>query len=243
MSQDTTSFITQQAKKRLIKDVSSIYKTPLNDQGIYYIHDDSDMLKGYAMIIGPKDTPYENGYYFFKFTFPHNYPTYPPTVTYMTNDGRTRFNPNLYRNGKVCVSVLNTWKGEGWTSCQTIRTILLTLVTLLNDTPLLNEPGIKKCNIDYDSYQEIIQYKNIEHAIYNMISKTSIPNDFISFYPFMVEHFLKENQNILNAIKKYEKNHPTSYTIKTSIYRMNIRVNWKKLYDQLTSIINQINQM
>ena len=50
------------------------------------------------------------------------------TLNYLTNDGKTRFNPNLYRNGKVCISLLNTWKGEQWTSCQTIESILLSLV-------------------------------------------------------------------------------------------------------------------
>ena len=26
-----------------------------------------------------------------------------------------RFNPNLYSDGKVCLSLLGTWHGEGWT--------------------------------------------------------------------------------------------------------------------------------
>ena len=39
--------------------------------------------------------------------------------------------------------VLNTWKGEQWTGCNTIKSILLILCSLLNDdTALLNEPGI-----------------------------------------------------------------------------------------------------
>ena len=78
----------------------------------------------------------------FEFNFPTNYPMSPPKLNYLTNDGSTRFHPNLYRNGKVCLSVLNTWRGEGWTSCQTIRSVLLILVTLFHNKPLLNEPGI-----------------------------------------------------------------------------------------------------
>ena len=54
----------------------------------------------------------------------------------------TRFNPNFYRNGKVCLSILNTWEGEKWSSCQSIRSILITLQMTMNETPLLNEPGI-----------------------------------------------------------------------------------------------------
>ena len=98
-------------KNRLLKDVISIIKEPLTENGIYYVHDEGNMLKGYAMIIGPEDTPYHHGFYLFEFDYPSDYPFSPPKVTYHTNDGKTRFNPNLYRNGKVCVSILNTWKG------------------------------------------------------------------------------------------------------------------------------------
>ena len=31
---------------RLLKDVRNIVKNPLTDNGIYYIHDDADMMKG-----------------------------------------------------------------------------------------------------------------------------------------------------------------------------------------------------
>ena len=64
------------------------------------------MLKGYAIIFGPSDTLYRYGAYCFEFKFPTNYPFSPPKLKYMTNDGYTRFHPNLYRNGKVCISVL-----------------------------------------------------------------------------------------------------------------------------------------
>ena len=125
MENTSKNFVREQTVKRLIRDIVSLHKQPLIKQGIYYQHDDENMLVGYAMIIGPQDTPYEHGFFFFKFIFPDNYPLNPPKVVYMTNDGKTRFHPNLYRNGKTCLSILNTWKGESWTSCQTIRSILL----------------------------------------------------------------------------------------------------------------------
>ena len=52
-----------QNKKRLVKDISNIIKDPLTEQGIYYIHDEENMLEGYAMIIGPEDSIYEYGVY------------------------------------------------------------------------------------------------------------------------------------------------------------------------------------
>ena len=147
-------FITKQTQKRLISDITNLYKNPLNEQGIFYIHDDENMMKGHAMIIGPPDTPYEDGMYFFEFNFPYDYPINPPKVVFLNNNGHTRFNPNLYRNGKVCLSILNTWRGEGWTSCQTIRSVLLTLVTVLNEKPLLNEPGVRDNDIEIKTYNQ-----------------------------------------------------------------------------------------
>ena len=77
----------------------------------------------------------------------------------MTNDGTTRFHPNLYRNGKVCISILNTWKGEQWTSCQTIKSVLLMLVTLFHNKPLLNEPGFTERHRSFIPYNNIIRLK------------------------------------------------------------------------------------
>ena len=41
-----TTFISKETMNRLLKDVKQIIKNPLIDQGIYYVHDDTDMLKG-----------------------------------------------------------------------------------------------------------------------------------------------------------------------------------------------------
>lgn len=44
--------ITRDTINRLLKDVKQIMKNPLTTNGIYYIHDEADMLNGYAMIVG-----------------------------------------------------------------------------------------------------------------------------------------------------------------------------------------------
>merc|ERR1711871_276074 len=127
--------ISRNTALRLIKDIRNLKKNPLDDNGIYYEHDEEDMLHGKALIIGPSNTPYQYGFYFFKFEFTDNYPHEPPKLTYYTQGDNVRFHPNLYRSGKVCVSILNTWKGEQWSSCQTISSILLTLISLLHNKP------------------------------------------------------------------------------------------------------------
>ena len=61
------NIISKESVHRLLLDVRQIMKNPLEDNGIYYSHDETDMLRGYAMIVGPSDTPYFGGFYFFKF--------------------------------------------------------------------------------------------------------------------------------------------------------------------------------
>lgn len=61
----------------------------------------------HALITGPFDTPYEGGFFLFLFRCPPDYPIHPPRVKLITTGNNTvRFNPNFYRNGKVCLSIL-----------------------------------------------------------------------------------------------------------------------------------------
>lgn len=237
---DTQNFINKETIQRLLKDVKQIMRHPLTDNGIYYSHDEIDMMKGYAMIVGPEDTPYFGGFYFFKFDFPSDYPFSPPLVTYMTNDGRTRFNPNLYVCGKVCLSILNTWSGEKWSSCQTINSILLALCTLLNEAPLENEPGHHKKSPDFIPYQKSIEFSNINFAVCELVNRNTnkIPHPFQLFYPFMKEHFFKNYDKLLAIVEKnMDKNGP----VYVRIYSMSTQVDYNCLKNKLTLTKELIN--
>ena len=69
------------AVKRLISDIKDLKKNKnnLSKEGIFYEHDETNIMKGYALIIGPKDTPYEYGNFLFIFDFPEDYPHSPPS--------------------------------------------------------------------------------------------------------------------------------------------------------------------
>lgn len=231
---ESTKIITKETIQRLLKDIKQIINHPLTDNGIYYSHDETDMMKGYAMIIGPANTPYFGGFYFFKFEFPYDYPFSPPKVTYMTNDGSTRYNPNLYKCGKVCVSILNTWPGDKWSACQTLNSILLSLCSLLNDAPLENEPGHNKNSNDFIPYQHSIEFKNINFCICDLlnISKNLIPTPFHIFYPFMKENFINNYDKILEFVETKEK---TAYntTEYVQIYCMKTEIDYMRLKEKL----------
>tara|TARA_B100000963_G_scaffold278699_1_gene247115 strand:+ start:9209 stop:9949 length:741 start_codon:yes stop_codon:yes gene_type:complete len=237
--------MSKDSRKRLQKDIIDIIKNPLTEHGIYYTHDDSDMLKGYAVIFGPGDTIYRHGAYMFGFKFPTNYPVSPPKLTYLTNDGNTRFHPNLYRNGKVCLSVLNTWRGEGWTSCQTIRSILLILVTLFHNKPLLNEPGIKESHRSFVPYNKIITYRNIEHSILNIFSSGLKPETqplYLSwFFPFYKKYITAHSEEIIRYINELKENNEYNGQFSTSIYGLSCKTNYKKMLTDFKKVVSKLN--
>ena len=227
--------ISRDTINRLLKDVKQIIKNPLTSNGIYYVHDESDMMKGYAMIVGPEDTPYFGGFYFFELNYPQDYPHSPPKAVYYTNGNNVRFNPNLYKCGKVCISLLNTWAGDQWTSCQSITSVLLSLCTLLCKDPLLNEPGINSSNRDFHAYNQIIDYANMDIAVCDIVSKKEgIYHDFFNvFYPFVKEHFVKNYDKTLIFAQKLFVENPIPQTLKTSLYLMNITLDYEKLLHKL----------
>ena len=219
--------------RRIMMDVKEIMNDKIDN--INYQHDEDNLYKGYALIIGPKDTPYENGFYFFEFTFPESYPFNPPKVKFHTYDGFTRFNPNLYINGNVCLSILNTWEGEKWSSCQSIRSILLTLTTVLNDKPLLNEPGINIHHKDFDGYNDLLEYKNVEISILKYLEKTNLNYNFHIFYKSMIEHFIKNYESIIKKIQKPSKR------IQLSIYsNISYNLNYSQLIHLLEIVHNEL---
>lgn len=235
-------FVSRDTQRRLIRDISSLYKNPLNDQGIYYIHDDEDILKGYAMIYGPNGTPYENGVYLFEFYFPSDYPVNPPKVIFLNRDGKTRFNPNLYRNGKVCLSILNTWRGEGWTSCQTIRSVLLTLVTVLNENPLLNEPGVTERHSDFRPYNKIIEYKNIEYSILELVTGDNFPSMCVPFLNFAKENIHTNKKKILEKVEKLAIKNPEPIYLSSRVYDMSFKVDYNKLFNRIIVMFAKLDE-
>lgn len=183
------------ALKRIVVDVMSLKKD--SPENIYIDFDEKNMYKITALIIGPTDTPYEGGFFFFTFTIPNNYPFSPPKVTFDTIDGTVRFNPNLYQRGKVCLSIINTWPGPKWTSVQSIRSILLSIQSLLNYYPLMNEPGYDTLSPDDERiklYNNIIKYETLRLGVFAMLDNSTHPE----FNDIIKNHFI-------NNYKQYEK--------------------------------------
>jgi len=222
------------AQKRIAKDIKNYIKSDLNNVGIYCHIDESNIQDIKALIIGPKNTPYENGFYFFNIHFPNDYPFSPPKVTFLTYEVGIRFNPNLYTNGKVCISILGTWSGPGWTTVLNLNTVLLSIQSLLNENPLTNEPGFEnengKRSIDYN---KIIEYSNIKSATIKNLETP--PEGFDVFKPIMIDHFVKNIQ----FYKRYITQNNKIKTMTSSIYSMNIQCNIGYIKERIDFLYNK----
>jgi len=227
-------YIMNPCLKRIILDISDIKKSPI--EGAYYFPCEDNIMKGTALVIGPENTPYEYGNYLFSFEFTPLFPYEPPLLRYETNDGHTRFNPNFYRSGKVCLSILNTWPGERWSACQSIRSILITLQMTMNEYPLLNEPGVQwdaHFNL-VKKYNKIIQYRNIEVSIIDYLCKKRMVSDNI--YETMKQHFEKNKDKIMEKVERLTRSSSASSVISISIYSQHCILKYEQLKEKLNII-------
>lgn len=228
-----------EALKRIIIDIKDMRKSPI--ENIHYVPDEENILNGYALIVGPQNTPYEYGNFLFEFHFSEKYPYEPPKVVYKSNDGATRFNPNLYRSGKVCLSILNTWSGEQWSACQTLRSVLLTLQMTLNEMPLVNEPGVdEKLHMgSILKYNKMVHFKTLEFTILHyMKNNDKIPIQDPEIINKMKEIYEKNKTNILKSALELKINFKTEL-LYTQMYDMKMNLNYEDLYNRLNSFINK----
>ncbi|KAF2502718.1 hypothetical protein BU16DRAFT_545953 [Lophium mytilinum] len=105
-----------------------------------------DLLR--VLIIGPSDTPYEYAPFIIDMHLGSSFPNSPPEAFFHSwTDGQGPVNPNLYEDGKICLSLLGTWhadeRNENWNAAKsTVLQVLVSIMGLvLVKEPYYNEAG------------------------------------------------------------------------------------------------------
>ena len=183
--------------KRLMRELGKLSEEgslPVSAEGAIYVMRDAnrmDVLK--VLISGPADvlrpeqgeTPYALGLFEFHIFVPQDYPNVSPLVNLQTTgDGLVRFNPNLYSDGKVCLSLLGTWHGEGWmppsagNSGSTILQVLVSIQSIIMvPKPYFNEPGYAEeegtpaGEQRSREYNDNIRLATLRHAVRDMLRR------------------------------------------------------------------------
>jgi len=210
-----TEKLNQSAIMRVLSEISSFKSgLPLNWESSIWVRVSKTNFNIFSFLIsGPKDTPYENGLFEFHAYFPIDYPnSVPQVVIHTTDNGKVRFNPNLYANGKVCLSLLGTWAGqesEKWNpKTSTFIQVMISIQSLiLVDQPCFNEPGWErdintpKGKIISDSYNRDLHHHTIRLGMINMIK-----NPPVGFEQVVKNHFSMKKEEIINTCNLWEQN-------------------------------------
>ncbi|XP_075983137.1 BIR repeat containing ubiquitin-conjugating enzyme isoform X3 [Anticarsia gemmatalis] len=168
--------------KRLAQEAATLATSlPLSYSSSVFVRTDADRLDVMKVLItGPSDTPYANGCFVLDVYFPAEYPAVPMLINLETTGRHSvRFNPNLYNDGKVCLSVLNTWHGrpeEKWNAhTSSFLQVLVSIQSLiLVPEPYFNEPGYERsrgtrvgssASLEYNSniYQACVRWAMLDH--------------------------------------------------------------------------------
>lgn len=120
--------------------------------------DESDLYNWEVAIFGPPNTHYEGGYFKARIKFPIDYPYSPPAFRFLTK----MWHPNIYENGDVCISILHPpvddpqsgeLPSERWNPTQNVRTILLSVISLLNE-PNTFSPANVDASVMYRKWRD-----------------------------------------------------------------------------------------
>lgn len=122
-------------------------------EGIAVELSDDNLHEWKVYIEGPKETFYEGGIFQLAMKFPTDYPMSPPTVTFISDF----WHPNVYPDGKVCISILHPpgvdemsgeLPEERWLPTQTVTTILLSIISLLS-APNTSSPANVDASVEW----------------------------------------------------------------------------------------------
>ncbi|KAF2864279.1 hypothetical protein K470DRAFT_253947 [Piedraia hortae CBS 480.64] len=139
--------------KRIQKEHRILQKPGAIPDGIYIRSWESRLDLIRVLFVGPAETPYRYAPFLVDFHLGPNFPVEPPEAYFHSwptesgLGGSGKVNPNLYEDGKICLSLLGTWehqnKAEGWNpSTSTFLQVIVSIQGLvLVAEPYFNEAG------------------------------------------------------------------------------------------------------
>ena len=162
-----------------------------------------------ALISGPRDTPYAFGLWGFDIALPPSYPDKCPLVKFTTTGGGTvRMNPNLYADGKVCLSLLGTWQGPGWDpKHSTLGQVLMSIQALiLCEQPIRNEPCYSNRSaamLAVRMYNQHLRLATMQHGILPFI-RNAPPGFEDSVHIYWRHHAADVQETVASWLKEAE---------------------------------------
>ncbi|XP_055103778.1 ubiquitin-conjugating enzyme E2 R1 isoform X1 [Symphalangus syndactylus] len=145
------------SQKALLLELKGLQEEPVEGFRVTLV-DEGDLYNWEVAIFGPPNTYYEGGYFKARLKFPIDYPYSPPAFRFLTK----MWHPNIYETGDVCISILHPpvddpqsgeLPSERWNPTQNVRTILLSVISLLNE-PNTFSPANVDASVMYRKWKE-----------------------------------------------------------------------------------------
>ncbi|KAG0378694.1 Ubiquitin-conjugating enzyme E2 32 [Mortierella sp. AD032] len=110
------------AVKRIMQEARELMREPSTDFAANPL--ETDIFEWHFTIRGPEETEFEGGLYHGRILLPNNYPFAPPSLMFMTPNGRFELHK------KVCLSITG-YHPEYWQPAWGIRTVLVAVMGFL----------------------------------------------------------------------------------------------------------------
>ncbi|XP_056643108.1 (E3-independent) E2 ubiquitin-conjugating enzyme [Diorhabda sublineata] len=159
-----------------------------------------------VLIRGPDKTPYEDGLFLFDIQLSTDYPRSPPIVHYISYSSE-RLNPNLYVEGKVCISLLGTWMGRGtevWGPNSTLLQLIVSIQGLiLVSEPYYNEAGYEKQTDTQQGYENSRTYNELVILKLIQSMKEMLQSPPETFKREIIWHFTRNGRKLCERLRNY----------------------------------------
>uniref|UniRef100_A0AC35TWL6 UBIQUITIN_CONJUGAT_2 domain-containing protein n=1 Tax=Rhabditophanes sp. KR3021 TaxID=114890 RepID=A0AC35TWL6_9BILA len=165
------------ARRRMMNDFRQLKSDP--PPGIDAEPKPDNFMSWNCVLLGPRDTIFEDGIFRLSMEFTEEYPNSPPNLKFITKI----FHPNIYdkpNRGAICLDILQ----KRWLPSYTITSLLTSLQSLL-DTPNCASPANAEAANLYETNREayIVKVKEcVRDSMYLQQELTHMEKDLLKKY-------------------------------------------------------------
>ena len=201
------------ARRKLNKEADAVAKHPI--PGINISANVDDTLEWHFVIHGKEDTPYYGGMYHGKLIFPSNFPFNPPSIIFLTPNGRFK------TNERICFSI-SDFHPEQWKPSYSLVDLLYGVREFMHEntetTGSIETSVSKKRHLAKSSHTYNCKDVNFYHRFPRLCDDVSEKSDDPAFPPERIF----SPRKITRSLRQLNRSRQLSGTKYTQLHRKNL---------------------